>query len=239
MLTIGCRGAQPPTPNEPAPRDPARGANQANPAAAHGSASAPAANSGEPKSLMDILEHGAQTREGDAGAPWGRELDLNEGAGPLPGPPEPYWGNHLTPDGGTGRAAHSSAQGAPASPRVPPVRLVDVAVTGSLHGKDQRSSVLVARRILRQRLYGYVRMCYDSGLNRKSMLRGTVTARQLLRTDGSVADVSDDGSSLPDAQVVDCVLKGLSRPAFPDPAAGTSVRSTWQLTPPSGAPRKH
>lgn len=236
MLTAGCQGTQLPARTESPTRAVVPAASSESFSPAPGSASPPAAGSREPRSILDILEQGASENERDAGAPWGRETRIDQGTEPVGGV-ERYWGNRLTPDGGSTNTASSAAGVAPPTPIMPPVRLIDVAVTGSLHDENQQVSVQIARRVLRQHLLGYVSMCYDRGLKGTPMLRGTVTVRQLLASDGTVIKASNEGSTLPSAQVVDCVVEVMFRPTFPEPATGTSVRSTWQLSPPTGDPR--
>jgi hypothetical protein len=73
------------------------------------------------------------------------------------------------------------------------------------------------RRIVRLK-YGRLRLCYESGLKHDATLRGTVAARFVIDSDGTVfAAEEDEGSSLPDGEAVDCVIKTFRNLTFPSP----------------------
>jgi hypothetical protein len=68
--------------------------------------------------------------------------------------------------------------------------------------------------------YDVFRKCYEQGLGRDAKLRGKVTVRFVIGRDGKVSNVINDGSDLPDAVVVACVLKGFHTIVFPAPEGG-------------------
>jgi tetratricopeptide (TPR) repeat protein len=76
------------------------------------------------------------------------------------------------------------------------------------------------QRIVRQN-YGRFRACYERGLLRNPRIGGRVTARFKIRGDGSVVNIENGGSSLPDADVVRCVLDAFGALSFPQPEGGT------------------
>lgn len=83
------------------------------------------------------------------------------------------------------------------------------------------------RRIVRQN-HGSFRSCYEQGLGRNPSLEGRVSARFMIDRDGSVSNVANGGSDLPDSQVVDCVLRVYYRLSFPAPEGGV-VSVTYPL----------
>jgi hypothetical protein len=68
--------------------------------------------------------------------------------------------------------------------------------------------------------FRHFRKCYEDGLGRNRELRGRVTARFVIGRDGMVSHVADGGSSMPDEQVQECILKAYYRLRFPPPAQG-------------------
>ena len=73
----------------------------------------------------------------------------------------------------------------------------------------------VIQRIVRQN-YGRFRLCYENGLRNNPNLQGRVGVRFVIGRDGAVSNVSNGGSDMPDAAVVQCVVRayyGLSFPA--------------------------
>jgi hypothetical protein len=68
--------------------------------------------------------------------------------------------------------------------------------------------------------FGRFRLCYEKGLASNSELRGRVTVKFVIDTDGTVAKVADGGSDLPDPNVVSCVVKGFGALRFPPPNGG-------------------
>jgi hypothetical protein len=94
----------------------------------------------------------------------------------------------------------------------PKVRMGATQVSGRLPPE-------VIQRIVRQN-YGRFRMCYEQGLGRNPNLQGRVSARFVIGRDGSVSNVSNGGSDLPDSGVVSCVLSAFYGLSFPQPEGG-------------------
>jgi hypothetical protein len=69
--------------------------------------------------------------------------------------------------------------------------------------------------------FGAYRDCYEEGLRRSPTLAGIVRVSFTIDRDGSVVQPSGEGSDLPDAQVVRCVVDGLGELRFPPPNDGT------------------
>jgi hypothetical protein len=68
--------------------------------------------------------------------------------------------------------------------------------------------------------FGEFRRCYEAGLGRNAKLGGRVMARFVIDRDGSVSNVADGGSDMPDAEVTACVLKAFYGLRFPRPDGG-------------------
>jgi beta-lactamase regulating signal transducer with metallopeptidase domain len=77
----------------------------------------------------------------------------------------------------------------------------------------------VIQQVVRQN-FGLFRRCYEDGLQRDAKLKGTVTVSFVINPDGAVRGATDDGSTLPDASVVQCVVGGFSRLSYPAPQGG-------------------
>jgi hypothetical protein len=71
--------------------------------------------------------------------------------------------------------------------------------------------------------YGEFRRCYEAALARNPALKGRVSARFVIGRDGSVSNVSDGGSDLPDPVAVKCVLSKFYGISFPAPRDGIVV----------------
>ncbi|MFT3770300.1 MAG: AgmX/PglI C-terminal domain-containing protein [Minicystis sp.] len=98
--------------------------------------------------------------------------------------------------------------------RKPPgVRMGTVSVNGRLPPE-------VIQRIVRQN-FGRFRLCYENGLRNNPVLQGRVAARFTIGRDGSVNNVTNGGSDLPDPAVVSCVLRAFPNLSFPQPEGGT------------------
>ena len=110
--------------------------------------------------------------------------------------------------GALGKNKTQSAVSTPAGK----VRMGAVTVSGRLPPE-------VIQRITRQN-HGRFRMCYEQGLGRNPALQGRVSARFVIGRDGSVSNVSNSGSDLPDSRVVNCVLSAFYGLAFPQPENG-------------------
>lgn len=96
--------------------------------------------------------------------------------------------------------------------KTPRVRFGTTSVNGRLPAD-------VIQRTVRQN-FGRFRSCYESGLRTNPNLQGRVTARFVIGRDGSVANVSNGGSDLPDPVVTSCVVKSFYGLSFPSPGDG-------------------
>lgn len=97
--------------------------------------------------------------------------------------------------------------------------------------KGQMPAILI-QRVMRQN-FGRIRLCYEDGLRRDATLEGRVAIEFTINGDGSVSDVEDGGSYLPDPAVIQCLLGAVRKIAFPEPPRGKAVRVIypWSLSP--------
>jgi hypothetical protein len=65
-----------------------------------------------------------------------------------------------------------------------------------------------------------LRACYDEGLRKDADLGGKVTMRFTINEDGSVGDVRPVCTSLPDPEVVSCMVNRFGQLRFPKPSGG-------------------
>jgi hypothetical protein len=115
---------------------------------------------------------------------------------------------------GTGQgfgSGHGRLGGSHAT-RAPKVRMGATTVSGRLPPE-------VIQRIVRQN-YGRFRMCYEQGLSRNPNLEGRVQVRFVIGRDGSVSNVGNGGSDIPDSGVVGCVISAYYGLSFPQPEGG-------------------
>lgn len=96
--------------------------------------------------------------------------------------------------------------------KAPQVRMGQTQVSGRLPPE-------VIQRIVRQN-YGRFRLCYEQGLSRNPNLEGRVSVRFVIGRDGSVSNVSNGGSDIPDSAVVQCVIRNYYGLSFPQPEGG-------------------
>lgn len=96
--------------------------------------------------------------------------------------------------------------------RAPQVRMGATQVNGRLPPE-------VIQRIVRQN-YGRFRLCYENGLRSNPNLQGRVGVRFVIGRDGAVSNVSNGGSDLPDASVIQCVIRAYYGLSFPQPEGG-------------------
>jgi beta-lactamase regulating signal transducer with metallopeptidase domain len=75
------------------------------------------------------------------------------------------------------------------------------------------------QKVVRQS-FGTYRQCYERGQTANPRLEGRVTVSFVIARDGSVRGAADHGSTLADADVVACVVRGFSALAFPPPDGG-------------------
>lgn len=94
----------------------------------------------------------------------------------------------------------------------PKVRMGQTTVSGRLAPE-------VIQRIVRQN-YGRFRLCYEQALASNPKLEGRVQVRFVIGRDGSVSNVSNAGSDIPDSAVVQCVLRNYYGLSFPQPEGG-------------------
>lgn len=94
----------------------------------------------------------------------------------------------------------------------PQVRMGATTVNGRLPPE-------VIQRIVRQN-YGRFRLCYENGLKNNPNLQGRVAVRFVIGRDGSVSNVGNGGSDLPDPNVVQCVIRAYYGLSFPQPEGG-------------------
>jgi len=96
--------------------------------------------------------------------------------------------------------------------RPPRVRMGSTTVNGRLPPE-------VIQRIVRQN-YGRFRLCYENGLRNNPNLQGRVSVRFVIGRDGSVSNVGNAGSDLPDPAVVSCITRAYYGLSFPQPEGG-------------------
>lgn len=96
--------------------------------------------------------------------------------------------------------------------RAPQLRMGSTQVSGRLPPE-------VIQRIVRQN-YGRFRLCYENGLRSNPNLQGRVAVRFVIGRDGSVSNVANGGSDLPDASVIQCVIRAYYGLSFPQPEGG-------------------
>lgn len=86
----------------------------------------------------------------------------------------------------------------------------------------------VIQRIVRQN-FGRFRLCYQRGLERRPDLSGRVTVKFSIDRSGKVVSSSDGGSTLPDKQVVTCMVQSFNALSFPEPLDGKTVSVTFPI----------
>lgn len=67
------------------------------------------------------------------------------------------------------------------------------------------------------RLYAH---CYRDGLSRHPTLDGALRLKFVIAPEGSVREIIDEGSDLPDQRVINCVAEGFFALVFPKPERG-------------------
>ena len=68
---------------------------------------------------------------------------------------------------------------------------------------------------------GRFRSCYERGLASNPALEGRVAVKFVIDRSGAVSTAADDGSTLPDPSVVQCIVRQYSSMSFPAPEGGT------------------
>jgi len=77
----------------------------------------------------------------------------------------------------------------------------------------------IIQRIIRQN-FGRFKMCYERGLRGDPNLSGRVAVRFTIGRDGSVTQVANGGSDIPNGEVVGCVVNSFKGLSFPAPESG-------------------
>jgi hypothetical protein len=126
--------------------------------------------------------------------------------------------------GGSGPGGWGTDHGhVPGSHRTsgPSVRNSDMRVSGRLPPE-------LIRRVVRQN-HPRFRSCYESALMTNPNLTGRVGVRFVSGRDGSVMNVADGGSDVPDPKLIDCVQRAFYQIGFPKPEGGV-VTVTYPLS---------
>ncbi|MEI9953189.1 MAG: AgmX/PglI C-terminal domain-containing protein [Pseudomonadota bacterium] len=122
-------------------------------------------------------------------------------------------GNCTSGNCGDGRFARGVGRTGPGHvSKAPRIRAGGETVSGHLPPE-------VVQRIVRQN-YGRFRLCYENGLRTNPNLTGRVSARFVIGREGSVTNVQNGGSDMPDSGVVSCVVSAFYGLSFPTPEAG-------------------
>jgi len=91
--------------------------------------------------------------------------------------------------------------------------------TGSSGPPKPHLAPEVIRQVMRAS-YDLFRKCYEAGLGRNPQLTGRVVIRFVITQEGTVRDVTDHGSDIPDPEVVACVQGVYFKLRFPKPEGG-------------------
>jgi hypothetical protein len=120
----------------------------------------------------------------------------------------------------------------PPAPTQPESRGAVSAKPSALVAKNPRGRVTVGQLTVSGRLGPNVvrsvvdennsrfRVCYEQGLSRVATLSGSFDVRFVIGRDGSVSNVAESRSDLPDAAVKQCVASAFYGLRFPTPEAG-------------------
>lgn len=95
---------------------------------------------------------------------------------------------------------------------VPVESKLDAGVNGKLPPEE-------IQRVVRAS-FGIMRRCYENGMQRNSKLSGTITTKFVIGEDGAVKLAAVASTSLPDAEVVRCVVDAFGHLVFPHPEGG-------------------
>ena len=68
--------------------------------------------------------------------------------------------------------------------------------------------------------FGRFRTCYEMAVKTNAKLQGRVTVGFTINPDGTVGNAKDEGSTLADANAVQCIVGGFGKLAFPPPRGG-------------------
>lgn len=121
-------------------------------------------------------------------------------------------GRGMGPDGEYGFGSHHGRLPGTHATRGVRMRTPGVDVSGRLPPQ-------IIQRIVRQN-HGRFRLCYERGLGANPSLSGRVNVRFVIGRNGAVSNVSNAGSSLPNGEVVNCVVRAFYGLSFPQPEGG-------------------
>jgi hypothetical protein len=79
--------------------------------------------------------------------------------------------------------------------------------------------------------YGAVVSCYQAGLAQNPSLAGTVTVKVVAGANGATQQATDDGSTLPDKDVVACVVGEIGKISYPQGGGVLTVLYPIALAP--------
>jgi hypothetical protein len=82
------------------------------------------------------------------------------------------------------------------------------------HAVGDRIPPETIQAILRSH-YGAVASCYQAGVAKNPALAGTVTVKIVASANGATQQTADDGSTLPDKDVVACVVAEIGKISYP------------------------
>jgi hypothetical protein len=105
--------------------------------------------------------------------------------------------------------------------RAPRVREGEITVNGHLPPEN-------IKKIVRLN-FPHFRLCYEDGLRDDPNLQGKVTVMFIIDQSGAVSTTADDGSDIPDQNVVECVVRRFGNLSFPQPEGGT-VTVVYSIT---------
>lgn len=100
----------------------------------------------------------------------------------------------------------------PSGNRKVKIRLGAISVNGRLPPE-------AVQRIVWQN-YGRFSACYEDGLKRNPGIEGKVSVHFVIGQDGTISSVANEGSDLPDAEVIACVERAFEGLTFPAPESG-------------------
>lgn len=86
----------------------------------------------------------------------------------------------------------------------------------------------VIQRIVRQN-FGRFRLCYETGLKTKPKLAGRITVRFVIERMGAVSSARNDGSTIADVPMLQCVVRTFASLAFPQPEDGADVTVKYSV----------
>jgi TonB family protein len=126
--------------------------------------------------------------------------------------PQPTGGTHAAAGPGEGTDDYGYKYETDSLPHSSPQQAAPAATENA----DGRLAPELIQAVVRQN-FGRFRSCYEKALVKSSTLQGTVTVSFVINPDGSVQNARDEKSTLPDADVVQCVVAGFSVLSFPPP----------------------